>query len=142
MMIKSALKRGGIVAACLLLALTGCDSGPKRYSISGKVTFKDKPVPAGALRFIPSEPTIMTSGGAIITDGKYSIPSEQGLLAGSYKVAVSMPDPNVKVVDEETPGSGPVAKEMIPEKYNSDTKTVLTIVVKPEGPFEFPFDLK
>jgi len=57
-------------AACLL---TGCDSGPRTYPVSGTVTFDSKPVPAGRVDFWPDFSTGNDGpqGFAIIRDGAF-----------------------------------------------------------------------
>lgn len=86
------MKVGWCVAlAGCTLALAGCgDSGPKRYQVSGKVTYKGKPVPKGFITFEPdsSKGNEGPGGGAEIVDGEYSTESGKGVLGGPYRVKI------------------------------------------------------
>jgi hypothetical protein len=78
-----------------LLALTicGCTSKPKMAELSGKVTFKGQPVPAGFISFTPD----VASGnkgqvrGLRIKDGVYDSAKEEqpGLPPGPYFLNIS-----------------------------------------------------
>lgn len=67
-----------LAGAAVALAATGCGpSGPKLVALSGTVTFKGEPVPAGYISFLPP------SGGGTqrvvqIKDGKYDTAEMQG----------------------------------------------------------------
>src|SRR4051794_14004561 len=41
------------LTAAMLLVLAGCDRAPKRVDVSGTVTYRGKPVPAGVILFDP-----------------------------------------------------------------------------------------
>ena len=69
----------------LALATVGCGTG----DVSGKVTYKDKPVPFGTVLFEASDGTIKQ--GNIGSDGGYSI---RGVTTGTARVAVNSPNPN------------------------------------------------
>jgi hypothetical protein len=76
----------------------------------------------------------------MIKDGQYSIPQEQGLLPGRYKVIVTAVDPRNKAPDPDSPpGYLPVPKDRIQAKYNA--QTILTADVKPEGTNTFNFEV-
>jgi len=77
-----------IVAATCLLPAVGCTSKPKPAQLSGKVTFKGQPVPAGYISFAPD---VANGGqGAMrvlqINDGEYDSAkeSEPGINPGPY----------------------------------------------------------
>lgn len=128
-------------AALLLLAavvwLAACDSAPRRYKVSGTVKYKGEPIKSGSIQFRSDKGDV---GGAQITDGKYDIPAEGGLVPGNYKVAVNYPDPKVPAPKPgEPPGVAVYAKEMLPEKYNE--KSELTAEIKPQNN-EVNYDLK
>lgn len=75
------------------LVLVGCTSKPKLSQISGKVTFKDQPVPAGYVSFTPD----LESGtqGQIrvfmIENGVYDSAkdAEPGIKPGTYKIDIA-----------------------------------------------------
>src|SRR5580704_14083536 len=64
-----------------LLVVFGCGkSGPKLYDVSGKVTFMNKPVPAGWVVFTPdsTKGNDGPQGRAQIRDGSYNTSGENG----------------------------------------------------------------
>jgi hypothetical protein len=81
-----------LAAACLALA-AGCSSKPPLSQLSGKVTFKDQPVPAGWISFTPD----VAAGGLgqvkvlQIKDGVYDSAKENdpGLNPGVYQVRIA-----------------------------------------------------
>jgi len=81
--------------AVLLVLLCGCNGqqseGPTRYPLSGSVTYDGKPVPHGEILFEP-DATKGNEGPAStapIKMGKYSLPSEKGVVGGDYQVSIS-----------------------------------------------------
>ena len=119
--------------------LAGCDSAPKKYKVSGTVTYKGKPIENGMITF-RGDQAGSGAGGAII-NGKYDIPAEGGLLPGNYKVSINYPDPKApQPKPGEPPGPEAVTpKEMLPNEYNAATK--LTAEIKPQDN-KVDFDLK
>jgi hypothetical protein len=111
------LRRDTLVLATLLTAagLAGCQSGPARGEVRGKVTFSGKPVTEGMITFVSP------SGGPggevkLGPDGSYEIPG--GLVVGDYVVMIT---PLIVMVDT-SPGKTPPSPEEkpapnIPEKY-------------------------
>jgi hypothetical protein len=81
------------LACCLIL---GCTGGPKRYRVSGKVTFAGKPVPAGTIYFTPdgARNNRGPAGYAQIKDGQYdtSASGGQGATAGPVVVKIEGSD--------------------------------------------------
>lgn len=70
---------------CLaVLALVGC--GPATGSISGKVTYKDKPLTGGTVTFLTSDNKVKTA--IIKTDGNYTIDK---VAVGDAKIGVTPP---------------------------------------------------
>jgi hypothetical protein len=81
--------------SCAILVVTlaiGCKPGPKVSKISGNVTFKGKPVPAGYITFTPdvATGTLGQVVGFQIRDGKYDSQSNvpPGLAPGTYKIRI------------------------------------------------------
>jgi hypothetical protein len=132
----------GALALGLVIGLAGCGAGgPKRYGVTGMVMFQGKPLNQGSITFLPDDPQLGASGGALIKDGQYSIPAKQGLLPGRYKVSIGSADPKKVADPDEMPGApGPVYKDRIPAKYN--TSTTLTAEVQADGKNQFDFELK
>jgi hypothetical protein len=77
----------GLVCCCLVV---GC--GKSTYNISGKVTFKGQPIPAGTIYFIPDtkKGNEGPSGWATIKDGSYDTSAEggKGMIGGPMIVAI------------------------------------------------------
>jgi len=81
------------LAILLVLLLLGCNSKPKLAQLSGKVTFKGQPVPAG---FVSLTPDVGNGGRGPVTvlqvkDGVFDSAQQQppGLLPGPYLVRIS-----------------------------------------------------
>jgi hypothetical protein len=134
------------VAAALGLAIawSGCgEANPLgRRAIYGNVTFQGQPVDYGAIQFNPVDLAHGVSSGAMITDGKYSIPTAQGLPPGEYQVMVTAPDRSKQEKVEGPPGDErSLAVERIPAKYNLKT-TLKLEVPKGRGRQEANFHLE
>jgi hypothetical protein len=76
---------------CGLVLLVGCGkSGPKRYDISGKVTYGGEPIPAGSVTFIPSGENQGPAGTAIIENGSFDTGSNgTGHVGGTHRVVIT-----------------------------------------------------
>jgi hypothetical protein len=114
-----------------------------RQAVSGSVTLKGQPLPQGTIQFLPATDKQPTAGAVEIKDGKYSLPQEQGLVPGPYKVMISSAKESgaQKGPPDDSPGKhGPPPKDLIAAKYNVQTK--LTAEVKEGGSntFDFPLD--
>src|SRR5262245_35718299 len=85
-----------LLATPILVALaiaSGCSDDPLgRRAVSGTVKFDGAPLQAGNISFQPTEGQ-PTYGGATITDGKFSLPRDQGLVNGKYQVSINSPVP-------------------------------------------------
>ena len=82
-----------ILVACCLALLAGCTAKPKLSQLSGKVTFKGQPVPAGFISFAPdvAEGNLGEMRVLQIKDGVYDSAkeSEPGLKPGHYFLRIS-----------------------------------------------------
>ena len=81
-----------IVIACgLCIVLVGCSGGdePKRYEVSGTVTYNGLPVHGGRILFTPKEDA---GGGpatvADIADGRFRTRTGKGAIAGPHEVTI------------------------------------------------------
>jgi hypothetical protein len=127
----------GLLFACLIFA-AGC-GGSGKYGVSGTVKYQGQPVKAGSVSFIP-EGANSPIGGAPIVNGAYEIPAAIGLPQGQYKVTISSTDAQ-DVKQGEAPGeSGPTPKELLPEKYNSNTELKAEVKATPKNVIDY--DLK
>jgi len=129
--------------SALALLCCGCGGDPLgRHAVSGTVKVDGAPLPHGNIGFQPTEGQ-GTAGGGRVTDGRYSVPRDGGLVAGKYRVVINAPMPGTGGKADETtmPGDPPAPpKELLPPDWNSSSKQ--TIEVKKEGPFVFDFDVK
>jgi len=119
----------------------GCSKNTDgRQAISGTVTVDGTPVPAGSISFQPTEGQA-TSSGAMISNGKFNIPADDGLLAGKYRIAISAPMPGSEPANAQAlPGDAPpLAKDMIPPDWNTSSKQF--VEVKKTGSNTFPFEI-
>ena len=72
--------------AMLFLIVPGCgEKGPDRFELSGKVTYRGKPVPAGTITFEPTDRVVnaTTIGEAEIKDGQYKTLPDKGVVGGA-----------------------------------------------------------
>src|SRR4051812_28505225 len=83
------------VAVCVGL---GCGSKGGRRAVSGSVWYKGQPLKNGTVTFLTAAGP---QGGALVTDGAFAMPAEQGLDPGEYRVAVSMPEPGGVLTPQE-----------------------------------------
>ena len=111
--------------------LAGCSSSPPgTYSVSGTVTFNEKPLPEGNILFSNADGTGVPAAG-VIRNGKFRI----NATPGKKQVAIFA----TRKVGEVDPVMGARQREMyIPKRYNDET--MLTAEVTPGGKnrFEFP----
>jgi len=107
----------------------GCEKGPAKGDVRGKVTFKGQPVKEGRVTFLnPKE------GGAaealIGAEGAYAV--QGGVVVGEYLVEIT---PLVEIRDTDPGKSPPAPVEKaapdIPMKYRQQGKTPLRANVKP-----------
>ena len=135
------LRRALIVVAAAALA-AGCTNDPLgRHAISGTVNVDGVPLQSGHISFHPTEGQA-TSGGAVVSAGKYSVPREGGLVVGKYRVAIHAPAPGTGGQGRATgpPGEAvPAPNELLPPEWN--TASSHDIEIKPQGPFFFPFEV-
>ena len=114
-----------------LLTCMGCDSGPKLYEITGKVSFDGTPVAKGDITLRSENPSTAPQG-ATIKDGSFQMKASEG----KYKVEII----STRVVPgKKGPMGEDAIEEFIPEKYN--TKTTLSAEVKSNSKNEILFEL-
>jgi hypothetical protein len=129
----------------LVLNLAGCGESDKlpREPVSGAVAVEGKPLKSGMITFIPNEANTPTQGGAVVIEGKYTIPKNQGLVPGKYRIVITSPEDKPEVIFDKTnnaPGLPPIrGKEVIPKQYNSES--LLTAEVRAGGNNVFEFNL-
>jgi hypothetical protein len=131
-----------------VLVALGCgDSGPKRYEISGTVTFKGSPIEEGIIQFEPMDKGPTMSGSTIL-NSEYFIPRDKGLAAGKYRVSIYVGDGtsgqgkaglDPKVDPKPQRGFRGRGIERVPPEFN--TKSTLVFTVSSSGKNRFDFDV-
>ncbi|QDU76019.1 hypothetical protein Pan97_30640 [Bremerella volcania] len=124
-----------MLAATLSCGCQSGDSGPPKYSVSGKVSYQGKPVEDGTIIFVPT-----TTGGG----GQVGLPITNGtfqgeITAGAKRVMIEASRPGPPVTND----LGEVHQSQdwyIPVKYNEASE--LTYEVLPQENVEVNFELK
>jgi hypothetical protein len=122
-----------LTAGCCLAAV-GCGSVGDPCSATGGVSFAGEDVADGSMRFFPVEGTPGVGAGAKISQGKYDIPQDAGLVAGSYRVSITATRSTGRQIPnpEPMPGESKMIAEVvqyIPEQYNM--RTTLLVELQP-----------
>jgi hypothetical protein len=128
------------VALTFAAFVVGCSSAPPTVPVSGRVTLDKAPLANATVGF---EPTAGDKGPAAVNG--YAVTDEQGnytlKLGGNFGDVKGVPAGKYKVtigkVDRDVKGSHP--KQLVPEKYNRDSK--LTFDVPAGGMKDANFDL-
>lgn len=80
------------VLLLVLLAAGGCGSeGPRRYELSGTVTYRGTPLPVGTLLFEPDTGRGNRGPGTLVEvrEGRYRTMPGQGVVGGPYLVRIT-----------------------------------------------------
>ncbi len=120
-----------LVSPLFVATVIGCgDDGPKRYRVTGNVTWKNGSLPAGDIVLTPIDGGLPDAGK--IENGRYSLLATAG--AKQVEILASREEGPVD------PAMG-VARRVnyIPKRYNDDT--TLTLTVSPDGSNAYDFAL-
>ena len=128
----------------MIVALAGCNRGSSGYSsVNGTVTLDGSPLAIGTISFesVPEgEDAAPRRVMTVIRDGKYMFSAEDGPSAGSQKVYIdSIQQPSAEELKaaengrrnegrSEEPVALPQAVNLVPEKYNRDSKLKTKLV--------------
>lgn len=132
--------------ACVVLAtmafVAGCSSsgGLPTAKVTGKVTYRDKPVPNGTVMFVP-EGDKPAATGEIQPDGTYELSTYgagDGAVLGPHTVMITAVAEMADALPEQRSGTPAL---LVPLKYANNNTSGLTAEVKDE-PNTFNFDLK
>jgi len=102
-----------LLVAGLLAVASGCDRGPQRFHVWGKITYQGQPIPAGSVTFDPdiAAGADGPQGFAIIKNGEYDTRKDGGIapVGGKYVARIyatdGMPGPEL-----------PIGKPLFPER--------------------------
>ena len=125
---------------CLLL-LCGC-SKPAVGTVSGKVTYKNQPVPSGTVTFFGQGDRVESA--EIQEDGSYTITKAP---VGTVKIGVitlqPWAPPTKSHMPDQVPETSAVKKPFVkvPDDYRNPETSGLTYVVQP-GPQTYNLELK
>jgi hypothetical protein len=123
--------------------LVGCGRGSElqREAVSGTVTYQGKPIPDGAITFVPLKGTQGPGAGALIRDGKYTVVAGGGVPVGTYRVEMQALREVVRPQKRPGPQLDMAPKEpYLPEQYN--TKSTMEVTIDAKGGQTQNFDLK
>lgn len=124
----------------LLLLLSGCGDGrPKRFAVTGEVTYRGQPVKDAQIMFMPKggRPAI----GVTDAEGRFAVTSfsvGDGAVCGEHIVCISK-----GVADPHSDPKLPYARTipLLPPRYESYASSPLKATVTASGPNEFHFDV-
>ncbi|MDR3110621.1 MAG: hypothetical protein LBU65_13210 [Planctomycetaceae bacterium] len=129
------------VCLCLVFVCGCSSSNPQgRLAIEGEVTIGGKPVNGGSIEFEPvGSQTERTQSGSTITNGKYSIPAQQGLVAGDYKVRITVMEevPGSRVDDPDPMKSKVEYRDIAPSNFGSASEQEVTVTKSGKQVFNF-----
>ncbi len=120
--------------------LSGC-GGSGRTAVEGTVTLDGKPLQKGRIRFCPRPGTASPSAGAKISEGHFSLASEEGLLPGEFHVEITATRPGSKKFYDRFSGKMVMLEDQyLPQRYNKNTQLQMTIPSQ-DGTFSKDFEL-
>jgi hypothetical protein len=138
------LGRWAGVAAAVALAVGPAGCGGGTADVSGKVTYKGKPVTSGSVVFVGADGVAVAAD--IKPDGTYAA---TGVATGAVKVAVSSPNPAAAAAEPGGRGRGPAPAKpasppagwvALPAKYGSPDSSGLSTDLTP-GPNTYDIPL-
>ena len=107
------------------------------------MTLDDAPLDNGRISFRPHGSSSGIGSGAVIQDGHYEMPEQQGLPPGKYLVRISAPQEDATPLPADLPPGTPAARvgiERIPARFNQQSDVVVEISAN--GSNEFDFDIR
>jgi hypothetical protein len=136
---------GQIASLCALLTLAGCSDKLPMATVSGKVTYQDKPLTFGSVLYQPDSGPPAT--GLIQSDGTYRLATygkNDGAVLGSHRVQVVAVDTNDPTLKQANPDQErPSGRSVIPEHYtNYVTSEIRKEVVKNPEPNAYDIRLE
>ena len=153
MKLRSLMRRWATAAMALTIAgLVGCsdDGLARRYSVSGKVTYKGEPLPKGLISFISPDPEGRSALGTI-EKGYYTLTTQDpgdGAFPGTYTVTITSKTPDFVAAGDKAKAKGNTAAYIpqdftaeankkapnaVPEKYGIATTSGLKAEVKAQA---------
>jgi hypothetical protein len=111
-----------LLAVLTLLLLVGCgaSSDIQRVPVKGRVSYNNRPIENGEIRFFPIGDTRMPMSGAPIVNGEYLVTHRGGVPVGHFRVEVEgfrrgAPNPALDL-------EGGHREQYLPPKYNRSSE--------------------
>jgi len=129
--------------ARLLIILAACCSGcgtndPNQLRpLSGTVLFQGRPLAHGSIGFFTTDEAARRVSGALINQGRYDIPADFGLMAGTYRVQISSPESPENPSKVDMIGGLPINRERIPPDFNAQSKHTVKVLANGDNIFNF-----
>jgi hypothetical protein len=122
--------------AVLLGFVGGCGSGAAKLGLQGTVTYRDGPIEKGRIDFIPIDGTTGPSVGAPISQGRYVVAADQGVVAaGTYQVRITAYRKTGRKEPNRVDRGGPpidVEENIIPSNYNTQSTLKVHVAETPD----------
>ena len=123
-----------------MLVLAGCGRANDRKALEGTVILDEAPLAEGSIAFRPLPGTSGPTAGGEIAGGRFSISTQGGAFAGTFRVEITamcktgkkVKDPMLGVLVDEY-------EQYVPARYNRESQ--LTADVQGDGPNQFEFKL-
>jgi hypothetical protein len=112
------------------------------HAVAGRIQVEGHPLIKGTVRFMPTIGSMSGGAGAFISNGEYTIPQEDGLLAGRYQVYISSIGVEEQILAARA-GRDAMAKlvESVPVRFNTESEMFVEVTAD-GGILGFDFDLK
>ena len=125
-----------LILPTMFVGCNGVNDG--RHAIKGRVLFQGKPLDQGLIEFHPVNGPPGPAAGSMIKNGRFTIPHDQGLTDGLYKVVIRSAKP--VALYTLPPTASAKERERIADQYNNHT--VLMVQVTPgSGTCSFDFEV-
>jgi hypothetical protein len=126
----------GLVLVGASIVAAGGRGSSNRGAVRGTVTFDGTPLKEGQISFVPLDPKLGPTEGAVIVDGEYQIDAPRGPVAGEYQIQIAAFRKTGKKTwdgmgDEQAPANQKNYVEevaaYIPARYNAVSELRATI---------------
>ena len=135
------IERYAITGALVVFHLLtlGCSGDAQRTGrVHGEVSIDGAPLAAGQIRFFAVDGGIGSDG--VVSNGKYDIPSRDGMSAGKFRVEFSSEKKTGKQIPDRDGDPGDMRDEVIeslPAKFNRNSSVQIEYDPKVDRPYDF-----
>jgi len=110
-------------------------------SVEGAVTLDGAPVSEAVVMFIPLDPGRQKTG-ALITDGKYTLPAKDGLLPGKYRVEIVDAPPLSSAPHDPVAATQYLKKRrVLPPRYAHQSPFQIEVAAGAQSPLAADYEL-